>query len=552
MPNFDPTDEQRRILEYDGNCVVIAKPGSGKTFVLSEKIRVLLPDYPGYKGVIAISYTNKASDELKSRSLTGGLDRKASFFGTIDKFYIAEIIIPFGQHLFGMPTEELHPYTIDTIAEQYQPDLEWITTKFNYQNLSRFQIRTLEEFFQRGIIVLEAVGILANYVYDQSQACRDYLRARYTHVMIDEYQDSGFPQHQFFLKLEELGLVAIAVGDLDQSIYAFSGRDPIYLALLTRQAERFRTFPLTKNHRCHPSIINYSTALMTTDFEVLETDENRVYCLRLKGSEVDIADWLNQTIAKSVAHWGVERMNEVAILVRGNRTGQIVDTNLTVPHKYFVNTPLDNDLRVWSDIFRKLLYLAIDKNNTRIEFLENYINPYRNKTFLRKIIRLIERIQIAIGEEERDVEQLMDFFCKIARLLNEGAENQASVNLLRRVLSTPALFDSFVPAKENEVQIMTLHKSKGLEFDIVFHLDLYEYIMPAKRPDPETGEWGYPAYTQDLNLHYVGITRARESCVLITSTERTNSYGNISNGNSSEFFRKNNVASFRGTWNLPN
>jgi len=56
-----PTAEQKKAIDYPGSMVIIAKPGSGKTFVIAEKIRSILPVLPDYRGVIAISYTNKAS-----------------------------------------------------------------------------------------------------------------------------------------------------------------------------------------------------------------------------------------------------------------------------------------------------------------------------------------------------------------------------------------------------------------------------------------------------------------------------------------------------------
>lgn len=82
-----PTEQQNLIIDHEGCSVVIAAPGSGKTFVLSQKIKKNLKTLLDHQGVIAISYTNKASIELKNRSLSNGEDPKGSFFGTIDKFY---------------------------------------------------------------------------------------------------------------------------------------------------------------------------------------------------------------------------------------------------------------------------------------------------------------------------------------------------------------------------------------------------------------------------------------------------------------------------------
>ena len=64
---MEPTPIQRDIINDEGNTVVLAAPGSGKTFVMSEKIKKILgnEDVPEYQGVIAISYTRKASGNLK-------------------------------------------------------------------------------------------------------------------------------------------------------------------------------------------------------------------------------------------------------------------------------------------------------------------------------------------------------------------------------------------------------------------------------------------------------------------------------------------------------
>ena len=100
MTSSHLSDEQKAIIKEESNCVVIATPGSGKTFTLSQKCRKIISSLPDYRGIIAISYTNKASNELKHRTILNNLNPKNSFFGTIDKFCVIEIIIPFGKHVF--------------------------------------------------------------------------------------------------------------------------------------------------------------------------------------------------------------------------------------------------------------------------------------------------------------------------------------------------------------------------------------------------------------------------------------------------------------------
>ena len=72
----EPTKEQQKIIDHPGNAVVTAKPGSGKTFTVVEKIGKVLTSLPDHKGVIAISFTNKASDELKKSFIRKVLEVK--------------------------------------------------------------------------------------------------------------------------------------------------------------------------------------------------------------------------------------------------------------------------------------------------------------------------------------------------------------------------------------------------------------------------------------------------------------------------------------------
>ena len=101
---MEPTELQQTIIEYDGNTVILASPGSGKTFVLSEKIKKVLrkESMLPYQGVLAISFTRKASANLKQRTLEDGTFPKNSVFGTIDSFCLKQIILPFGNYLLDI------------------------------------------------------------------------------------------------------------------------------------------------------------------------------------------------------------------------------------------------------------------------------------------------------------------------------------------------------------------------------------------------------------------------------------------------------------------
>ncbi|QTA80485.1 AAA ATPase-like domain-containing protein [Desulfonema limicola] len=290
-----PTDQQKLIFDYDGNSVVIAAPGSGKTFVLSQKIKHNLKSLHDHQGIIAISYTNKASNELKSRSLSNGENPKSSFFGTIDRFYLSEIIIPFAKQLFGIPINEITITKYSSLPNDEKEDYIWDSRKLKFAQIDDSKIDVFKNYFLKGIILIETIGVFADFVFSNSIACQKYIKARYKYIYIDEYQDSGFEQHQIFLKIMGLDAIAVAVGDLNQSIYAFSGKDSKYLQELSAN-DNFKYFKLDKNHRCHPSIINYSNYLLNTKTELIPVDENQIFFTIITGNEISIAEWIDEKI----------------------------------------------------------------------------------------------------------------------------------------------------------------------------------------------------------------------------------------------------------------
>jgi superfamily I DNA/RNA helicase len=507
-----PTEQQILIIEYDGNSVVIAAPGSGKTYVLSEKIKINLKNLHEHQGCIAISYTNKASNELKNRSLSNGENPMCSFFGTIDKFNLSEIIIPFGKQLFGIPKTEIKISKISSLSNEEKDNLIWFNRSLTLGDILEDQLAILKSLFLNGLILIETFGIMANYVFLNSIACQKYIRARYKYLYIDEYQDSGFEQHQIFLLIKSLNIKAVAVGDINQSIYASSGKDAKYLEELTRD-EDFKCFKLDKNHRCHPSIINYSNYLLNPKTELIPTLSNQIFYAQISGNEKNIANWLDKVIGVVQKEFKIDKRNQIAILTRTSRTGDIINLELKEPHKLLVSNELDINLNVWSAIFSNLLNYIFDNSFKFIDVIEVFTSYDKfTSSELKKLSNSKKIIDSMTFSTNIDVVKIKQEFIKVASIIAPNSESTESIELLNNVINNPVELKSYEPANENEVNILTLHKSKGLEFDIVFHLDLYEWVFPNKQPganndfnNPIYGDW-----KQDVNLHYVGITRARK------------------------------------------
>ncbi|PXA10791.1 UvrD-helicase domain-containing protein, partial [Staphylococcus pseudintermedius] len=203
-----PTSEQVRIIENQGNLVVTAKPGSGKTYTIVEKILDVSKGLLSYQGVIAISFTRKASQELEQRFKRKKFESNFHFFGTIDKFYISEIIVPFSKLLFGKGEQLVVKDKID----DYPKYKRLMELKENKKDKELFEL--LVESLQEGLIFLEISGETALFILNNVPQCLIYLKARYTHVFIDEYQDCGKIQHEIFLKLVDNDIIAVSYTNL--------------------------------------------------------------------------------------------------------------------------------------------------------------------------------------------------------------------------------------------------------------------------------------------------------------------------------------------------
>ena len=545
-----PTDTQRDIIEHDGDTVVLAKPGTGKTFVISERIKRLLStdEYKEFQGVIAISFTRKASQSLRERVLSNGTNKKNSYFGTIDSFCLTQVIIPFAKYIFGRPNQEVRVLCFKELEQEKQNSAFWLNDHPIYDNLEAEKWNVVKKLYSEGIFVLESLQILAIYILTQSEACKSYLRARYKSVFIDEFQDADANTYEILRLLMGLGMVGVVVGDINQSIFGFAKKDSKYLEAIANDLN-VKRFELNDNFRCHLSIINYSNRLLDEKCQLLKCDDIRVFHCRVNGDEEKIANFLDASIPKIIEKekYNIEHPSEIGVLTKSNEMAHLIKTHLSIPSRVFETTDLDIDFNLKSVLFTELLRFGFDERISFLGIIDNYLDiellskPYRSrlnkcKNNIRKLFS--EGIQ---GKEN----EIVSAFNEVANLLLHNTEDKQSTQLLREVLANTNLLDTYKPINDKEVTIMTLHKSKGLEFKAVFHLELYEWVFPSKKPN--NVDFNNPIYfdkKQDLDLHYVGVTRAKELCVLVTSTKRTKK-NQIKNANDSEFLSINGLENLR-------
>lgn len=532
MKMFNPTPQQTNAIEYGDSMIITACPGSGKTTVIKEKIRNVTSELPSYKGVIAITFTIKASEELEVRCKKDAHDTKNSFFGTIDSFCLSEIILPFLRKIWGGDPSQCRivkklglPYSNYIINTQNpSPTLEDIDNNHGFKRL-----------YDEGILLMNTFSGLALKILNNSLSSRRYIKSRYSHVFIDEYQDVSLSQHQLFLKLNELGLTSVAVGDIWQSIYEFRGGSSELLTELVSNEEVFKHFEINLNHRCHPSIINYASRLLDRDFELLETPSINVFRRRIQGNLTDIGDtiseWILDWLKKNA--WNLNKPKDIAILTRKEDSLKLLSLGLKMNYRLYIDTPLDKIETDCSSLFMNLLKYKYDLKNTTQEVVNATNSQLQTKgSQLVKVRKRIKKIR-----QVDAVQDLVDEFNSIAEMIGLSSKKDDNDALIK-TLEDEIFLNQFRPTNDEEIQMMTIHKSKGLEFKLVFHFDMDEWSFPYRVWNDENNDIPiYPSLQQETNLHYVGITRAENCCILVNAGKRRNSLGNFSNTQESYFFK---------------
>lgn len=431
-----PTEIQKNIIQCDGNVVVLASPGSGKTFVLSEKIRRVLKENIAldYQGVIAISYTRKASTNLKKRTLGDGIQNKNSFFGTIDNFCLTQIIETFGNYTFGRSSKDIEVKGLNELDNNGKKIFEWIAEIHpDYADIKASQFADLEKLFRQGYVLVESLELLALHIIKNSSACQKYLQARYKYVFIDEFQDADTYTNELFLLLLDLGLIGIAVGDVNQSIFGFAHKDSMYLKSLVKNPI-FTSFTLGDNFRCSIPIINYSNRLLDENSNILDTDKEGMYLVRVNGSEYSIAEYIDREIESIKSEWSVTDNSEIAILVKNERTQKIIDENLEYSHRLVKTTSLDMDLNPKSRLYTLLLCYYFDDSVPFMSVLDEYVE-YEALTLYERN-RLHEESLVVKSIEETDIDQLSNHFKAIADILLPRIQDGASLQKLNKILAS--------------------------------------------------------------------------------------------------------------------
>jgi superfamily I DNA/RNA helicase len=323
-----------------GPILVLAGPGAGKTRCLIGRIGYLLEQGADPRRVCAITFTNKAAQEIVHRLRDGlGDGADALTLGTIHSLCL-RLLRDHGRRVglpdnFGVADEEQQKLVLSRLG---------VHSKRHRALLSQFGRRRLhggtlqggdEELLRRynrelrshHLIDFDEILSLALALLQSSSAIRDTCRARWDHVLVDEFQDLDSTQYAIIQTLADGHRSLFAVGDDEQSIFSWRGADPRVMARFLSDFAVGEPVVLDINCRCARPIFDAARRILPPPLPLFAKQITAVrdspYPLRALRFSDDTAEaqWIVADLQEELRSSGLPR-GELAVLYRNNKTGE--------------------------------------------------------------------------------------------------------------------------------------------------------------------------------------------------------------------------------------
>lgn len=329
-----------------GPVLVLAGPGAGKTRCLTGRIGYLLQEGTDARRVCAITFTNKAAQEIGHRLRCGLGDAAADLtLGTIHSLclrlvrqYYHRVGLPAN---FGVADEDQQRLVLSRLGVHSQKH-RGLLTRFGRRRLDRQALGPAEEdLFNRycrelrshHVIDFDEILFLALVLLKDSARVLAECRARWDHLLIDEFQDLDSTQYEVLRLLAWEHRSLFAVGDDEQSIFAFRGADPQVLRRFAADFGIEAPIVLDVNCRCSRTIFSAARRVLPQDAPLFAKDIAAVRDVPLPVQAFSFSDdraeaeWIVRDLAWELHQARLPR-GEVAILYRNHRTGERLEEAL--------------------------------------------------------------------------------------------------------------------------------------------------------------------------------------------------------------------------------
>ncbi len=601
--------QRQAVLKTDGAVLVLAGAGTGKTRALTTRLGHILNTRTALPGqILAVTFTNKAAQEMKERvsSMLGGMDvghwwigtfhslcakilrSHAPLVGLTSNFTIIDTddqirLMKQIMQSHGMDTKQHSPNAVMGMVERWKDkaqnpadvkhehsgDLAGGRVAFLYGEYQE-RLRSLNAC-DFGDLILHVITIFK----DTANGVLDQYHHRFTHILVDEYQDTNVAQYLWLRLLAQKKGNICCVGDDDQSIYGWRGAEVGNILRFEKDFKNAEIIRLEQNYRSTPNILEAANGVIANNASRLGknlwTDKDKGEKVQLNGV------WDGAQEARMVTDQ-IERLkrnsipyNEMAVLVRASFQMREFEERLNycgLPYRVIGGARFYERMEIRDAI----AYLRTVFSDTDDLAFERIINtPKRSigdktvrdiATFgrtnnlslfqaskqmvgdgsLRPAVRTALGDLLAQFDRWKDLRDDINHVDLADTVLNESGyitmwQNDKSVEAkgrlenLKELLTAMGEFESLdeflehiALVMENQekndgdrITLMTMHGAKGLEFHAVFLPGWEEGLFPSQRSMDEKGMEGLE---EERRLAYVAITRARKFCHISHAANR--------------------------------
>ena len=586
------SSNQKKAIEHgEGPLMVLAGPGSGKTFVITHRIKYLI-EGPGINPahILVVTFSRAAAKEMKDR-FEKLCSKSLVTFGTFHSVFFNLLKMAYGFSSEQIASDELRYTLIKELIKRNSIENEDINTlagnllneialvKQDNISIKNYYSNSISSDTFKKIYIdyeseLEARGKLdfedmLSLTYELLSERSDILKAvqnRYRYILVDEFQDINFLQYNIIKLMAGEKQNITVVGDDDQSIYRFRGARPEIMLGFERDFRNVKKVFLDINFRSSTQIVNASTKLISfnskrfpKNFKAKNGDGAPVSLIEFKNPFLEV-----NSIIKDIKDYikSGQDINNIAVLYRTNLSPRLLIERLmrnNIP--FTIRDAIPNLFDHWvakdiisyiklainmgdkSDLLRisnkPNRYISRDSLSSSRANIETLFDYYDDKSYmikriveLREHLRTIKNLKPATALRYiRNVvgyDEYIEEYCDM-----NGVESDDCYSILGDLENSAAEYNNFndwfvhmdeykdelieARKKSNEndkgVRLMTFHSSKGLEFDIVYIIDVNEGSVPYKKAK------GVDEIEEERRMFYVAMTRARKKLFICYCVE---------------------------------
>lgn len=483
------------------SALILAGAGSGKTRVLTTRIAWLIQTgQVSPSGILAVTFTNKAAKEMTTRlSAMLPINTRGMWIGTFHglcnrllRTHHRDAALPQtfqildSQDQLSAIKRLIKANNIDD--EKFPPkDVMYFINGAKDQGLRADKIdpynadeRKKVELYQlyddqcqrEGVVDFAELLLRTYELLSRNQPLRQHYQQRFQHILVDEFQDTNDLQYKWLKLLaghgEQGGGALFAVGDDDQSIYAFRGANVGNMSAFEREFHVKNLIKLEQNYRSHGHILDAANVLIANNSKRLgknlRTDAGHGEQVRVYEASSDLAEaqWIIEETKNLIAD-GASR-SEIAVLYRSNAQSRVIEHAL-----FSAGIPYH--------VYGGLRYFQRAEVKHAIAYLQLMDNPHNDSAFLRVVnfptrgigLRSIEALQAAADQHRVSLYAAVPYvmgkagsslggFVKLIEGARFETQQMALPELVRVVLEASGLLAHYQTEKEGADRIENLEQ----------------------------------------------------------------------------------------------